>query len=229
MDETHTEARRRPATRLLKARPRSHGLATTPCRRDHLGDLTERLAHASQRVAMLREGLGRVRSVGGHHSVRLERLHQDLVQGYAACRLSVEHAAAVGSSQARILRGVHEHLARFERLARAWLLLAAALDARLRIHLPVVRLRDLCELFTTEAAMRGIELQVGDTTDRPLVAPTRRAAWALALRTDEAMHLAGDGGRLAVESTGAGQVTWEAMRADGAAACLHYDLRSRAA
>ena len=46
---------------------------------------------------------------------------------------------------------------------------------------------------------------------------------------DEAMHLAGAGGRLAVESTGSGQVIWEAMRADGAAARLHYDLGSHAA
>ena len=229
MDEKHAEAHRRPATRLLKARPRSHGVATTPWRGDHVGGLTARLAQASQLIAVLRSGLGRVLSVGGHHSVRLEHLHEDLVQGYAACRLSVEHAAAVGSSGARILRDVHEHLARFERLARAWLLLAASFDARLRVRLPVVRLRDLCELFTTEAVMRGIELQVGDTTDRPLVAPTRRAAWALAQRTDEAMHLAGAGGRLAVESTGSGQVIWEAMRADGAAARLHYDLGSHAA
>ncbi|MDO9018377.1 MAG: hypothetical protein Q8S73_06180 [Deltaproteobacteria bacterium] len=224
MEAKHTEAHRRPATRLLRVRPRSHGVATTPRRGDSLDELAERLSQASQLMAVLHEGLGRVLSVGGHHAVRLERLHQDLVQGYAACRLSVEHAATVVFSRARILRGVHEHLARFERLARAWLLLAAPLDDRLRVHLPVVRLRDLCELFTTEAAMRGVELQVGDTTDRPLIAPTRRAAWALAQRTDEAMHLAGVGGRLAVESTGSGQVTWEAMRADGAAARLHYDL-----
>lgn len=229
MDQKHTEVRRRPATRQLKPRYRSHGIATTPRRADDPGELAARLSQASQLIIVLREGLGRVLSAGGRHSAHLERLHQDLVQGYAACLLAVEHAAAVGSGGARILRGVHEHLARFERLARAWLLLATPLDDRLRVHLPVVRLRDLCELFSTEATMRGVELRVGGTTDRPLVAPTRRAAWALAQRTDEAMHLAGDGGRLAVESTGTGQVTWEAMRADGAAARIHYDLGAHAA